>query len=318
MYCMGCQFDQVTRFRFSHDGGHFGVERCHYIKYVDAFIIQLIDMIQNITVNAGEAASLFEYQSAQRKNSEPYLSSQCGKSPGPPSALIYEYTMTLQAFYNHGHTATIKQAQDMVREKFSVLITQSCLQKHLVQHCGLAMKKLQLISKARTSQETITKQKSWVMDIIKNEIDFSSCFFLNETGFNLHPKQTFETINQGKAHKSTGPRFLCQISLRRPQAVVRTKNRKLQGSEERLVGKIGTRGEHYKNNMQGKFLIMDNATPNSDHCDLGHHVFKYAIYPYEKRFIQFDVVCEKILDVCIVHYQIELVIFSRMKWYQYK
>lgn len=45
------------------------------------------------------------------------------------------------------------------------------------------------------------------------------------------------------------------------------------------------------NNVVRLSLIRSPKAPDSN-CDIGHHVFKYAIYPHEGHFIQSDVVRE--------------------------
>ncbi|KAG2215162.1 hypothetical protein INT45_010713 [Circinella minor] len=89
-------------------------------------------------------------------------------------------------YYDTKSDATLKEAQQSLVDKFKISITQSVLQKHLVNKCGLTMKKLERISEY--------------------------CGITGEGVVNL--------------------------SLRRPQAVVGSKKRKLRSGEEKVVGKI--------------------------------------------------------------------------------
>ena len=224
---------------------------------------------------------------ARFRNGEEYLPSQRNKKvKGPNPMLTNEHTKILQEFYDNDPTATIKQAQEMVWNKFSIAITQSGLQKHLVARCGLTMKKLESISEARNSQKTITARMQWVLKVEEEKIDFESCVFIDESGFNFHMRRTFGRSRRGTPAKivvsnnrgvnltilgAIASEGVVNLSLRRPQAVTGSKKRKLDAKEERIVAKVGTRTEHFldfleivmdvlgKNNMHGKILIMDNA-----------------------------------------------------------
>ncbi|KAI7854884.1 hypothetical protein BDC45DRAFT_439946, partial [Circinella umbellata] len=96
----------------------------------------------------------------------------------------------LQEFYEENPVATIKQAQQMIFENYKIIIIQSDLHKHLVIHCGLTMKKLEKVSEARTSKETITKRLNWVLHVEKENINFDSCVFIDEAGFDFHKQRT--------------------------------------------------------------------------------------------------------------------------------
>ncbi|KAG2217446.1 hypothetical protein INT45_009645 [Circinella minor] len=241
-------------------------KRAHRV-YRDPEIIQLIDRIQNITLNAAEAGCdlLIPERTAQRYwkrfvDGEPYLPSTMGKSPGPPPTLQPKHTAFLQAYYDTKSDATLKEAQQSLVDKFGISITQSGLQKHLVSKCGLTMKKLERISEYRNSDETIASRMNWAQAFEFSGIDYYKCIFIDEAGFNMHIKRGI-----------TGEGIV-NLSLRRPQAVVASKKRKLRSGEEKVVGKIGIRAEHYieflevlmgvlkENGMDGRTLIMDNAS----------------------------------------------------------
>ena len=86
-------------------------------------------------------------------------------------------------------------------EKFALSVTQSGLHKHLVQKCGLTMKKLEKISEARNSPETIQARYEWVYAFQQTGIDFQKCVFIDEAGFNMHMKRTFGRSKKGVSLK---------------------------------------------------------------------------------------------------------------------
>ncbi|KAI7851862.1 hypothetical protein BDC45DRAFT_444990, partial [Circinella umbellata] len=211
-------------------------------------IVELIDLIQNVTLNCAAAGRILlipehtaqEYY-ARFRDGKPYLPSQHGKSPGPPPKLTKEHTVALQDFYEENPVATIKQAQQMIFENYKIIITQSSLQKHLVIHCGLTMKKLEKVSEARTSKDTITKRLNWVLHVEKENIDFDSCVFIDEASFNFHMQQTFGRSIRGtpakaKVSNNRGVNItilgaiaaegVVNLSLRRPQLVTSSKKKK--------------------------------------------------------------------------------------------
>lgn len=173
------------------------------------FIIQLIDTIQNVTLNCAEAARQMRMppRTAQRywerfRDNKPYLPSQLGKNKGAPQTFTKEHTAALQALYDNDPTTTLKQAQQLLSERFSLSITQSGIQKHLVKHCGLTMKKLEKISEARNSPATIKKRMNWVMSIRQEQIDYTKCIFIDEAGFNFHIKRNFGRSKRGEPAKA--------------------------------------------------------------------------------------------------------------------
>ncbi|KAI7846557.1 hypothetical protein BDC45DRAFT_419000, partial [Circinella umbellata] len=235
--------------------------------YRDPEIIQLIDRIQNSTLNAAEAGRdlLIPERTAQRYwkrfvDGEPYLPSTMGKSPGPPPTLQPIHTTFLQTYYDTKSDATLKEAQQSLVDKFKISITQSGLQKHLVNKCGLTMKKLERISEYRNSDETIASRINWAHAFESSGMDYYKCIFIDEAGFNMHIKRSFGRSKRGTpakalVSKSCGVNMtiiggitgegVVNLSLRRPQAVVGSKKRKLCSGEEKVVGKIGTWAEHY-------------------------------------------------------------------------
>ena len=73
--------------------------------------------------------------------------------------------MALQKLYEDIPTVTVKEAQQVIYENYKVTITQRGLQKHLVIHCGLTMKKLEKVSEARNSKDTITKRMNCILHV---------------------------------------------------------------------------------------------------------------------------------------------------------
>lgn len=209
--------------------------------YTDQFIIRLIDTIQNETLNCAEAARRLRMppRTAQRYwarfcKGDPYLPSQLGRSGGTIPTLKQEHSIALQQFYDSDATKTLKEAQYMLWDRFGISITQSGLQKHLVKHCGLTMKKLEKISEARNSPATLKKRMDWVMNIKRLEIDYSKCVFIDEAGFNFHIKRNFGRSKKGEPAKAIvrntrgvnitilgaiTAEGVVNLSLRKPQAV---------------------------------------------------------------------------------------------------
>jgi hypothetical protein len=119
-------------------------------------------------------------------------------------------------------------------------------------------------------------------------LDFcENCVFMDEARFNLHTQ-----INHGRSRKGTPAKGtistakgvtitilgaisdagIIDISLRKAKAVSRSKERKINGKAvDAANGRICTRTEHYlayllnvmdvlnKNNMQGYYLVIENA-----------------------------------------------------------
>ena len=95
-------------------------------------------------------------------NYELYLPSTMGKSPGPLPTFTPEHTAFLQTYYDAKSDATLKEAQkSSLVDRFGISVTQSGLQKNLVNKCGLTMKKLKRISEYRNSDETIASRMNW-------------------------------------------------------------------------------------------------------------------------------------------------------------
>ena len=177
--------------------------------YRDPEIIQLIDRIQNITLNAAEAGRdlLIPEQTAQRYwkrfvDGEPYLPSTMGKSPGPPPTLQPIHTAFLQTYYDTKSDATLKEAQQSLVDKFKISITQSGLQKHLVNKCGLTMKKLERISEYCNSDETITSRINWAHAFESSGMDYYKWISIDEAGFNMHIKHNFGRSKRGTPAKA--------------------------------------------------------------------------------------------------------------------
>ena len=125
-----------------------------------------------------------------------------------------------------------------------------------------------------------------VLKVEEEKIDFESCVFIDESGFNFHMRRTFGWSRCSTSAKivvsnnhgvnltilgAIASEGVVNLSLRRPQAVTGSKKWKLDDKEDQIVAKVGTRTEHFldfleivmdmldKNNMYGKILIMDDA-----------------------------------------------------------
>ena len=98
-------------------------------------IVQLIGLIQNVTLNAAQASCTLRIpeKTAQQyfarfHNEEAYLLSQPKKSGRLHYVLANEHPLLLQDIYDKNPSATLKQAQDQLWERFTVVTTQSDLQ----------------------------------------------------------------------------------------------------------------------------------------------------------------------------------------------
>ncbi|KAG0874569.1 hypothetical protein G6F16_003693 [Rhizopus arrhizus] len=150
------------------------------------------------------------------------------------------------------------------------------------------MKKLEKISVARNSEETLKKRKETILQwLADKEMDFeNNCVFLDEAGFNLHMTRTRGWSKKGAPAKTTVPASkgttitilgaissagVIDISLRKPIMVSGAKKRRVDGKVVTTTAKVGTRAEHYlnylsnvmdvlgRNNMGGFYLVMDHA-----------------------------------------------------------
>ncbi|ORZ02833.1 hypothetical protein BCR43DRAFT_466059, partial [Syncephalastrum racemosum] len=182
-------------------------------RYTDTLIIQLIDTIQNAGLNCAQAARLLDMhpRTAQRywaryREGKPYLPSQSGNSADTNPELTTEHTLALQKLYDEDHTSTLKEAQALLRERFAISITQSDLQKHLVGHCALIMKRLEKRSHADNSPTTVEERVNWVKAINKRGIDYNNCVFIGESGFNMRIKRSFGSSRKSQPAPSTASR----------------------------------------------------------------------------------------------------------------
>ncbi|KAI8136949.1 hypothetical protein BJV82DRAFT_675344 [Fennellomyces sp. T-0311] len=141
--------------------------------YTDKDIVHLIDTIQEFTLSAAAAApiALMSVRFAQRKQQDP--------------TLLQQHTHHLEQLYDKDPTATLAQAQELLLRVYNVKITQSGLQKHLVKHCGLTMKKIEPVFKARNSPQTIKARFNWALDITKRGLLYENIIFIDEAGFNM-------------------------------------------------------------------------------------------------------------------------------------
>ncbi|KAI9310423.1 hypothetical protein BX666DRAFT_1838897, partial [Dichotomocladium elegans] len=119
-----------------------------------------------------------------------------GNGPSKPAVsgtrkLFQQHTESLIKFYEKRPDATLKEARTALCEEFKDLtITIGALQKHLVKHCCLTLKKLEKLPAARVSERTVTMRydcvQGWLAD---TTFCFEDCVFLDEAGFNMHIKR---------------------------------------------------------------------------------------------------------------------------------
>ncbi|OAD73062.1 hypothetical protein PHYBLDRAFT_146375 [Phycomyces blakesleeanus NRRL 1555(-)] len=199
-------------------------------------------------------------------------------------------TMEVEEFFENKPDAILEQARIAVMEEFSGLqITKSAIQKHLVKKCALTMKKLEKLPEKRDDVNTIEMRQERILEW-QQLADFnylSNCVFIDEAGFNMHIKRTFDHSVSGTLAKTTVPtqrgvsitilgamckRGIVSLSLKKPTAAATKKKRKLDiYTNVEVNGRIGTRTQHYldflshtmdvldSQGMQGRYLIMDNA-----------------------------------------------------------
>ena len=135
--------------------------------------------------------------------------------------------------------ATLKEAQKSLIDRFDISITQSGLQRHLVNKCGVTMKNLERISEYCNSDETITSRMNWAHAFQTSGTGYYECAFIDKADFNMHIQR-----NSGRSRRGTSAEALVSrscgvnmtilgattgedvvnLSLRRPQAVVASKN----------------------------------------------------------------------------------------------
>ena len=101
---------------------------------------------------------------------------------------------------------------------------------------------------------------NWAQAFESSGIDYYKCIFIDEAGFNMPIKHNFGRSKRGSlakalVSKSRGVNMtilggitsegVVNLSLRRLQAAIGSKKRKLHEGEEKVAGKIGTQAEHY-------------------------------------------------------------------------
>ncbi|KAG0850003.1 hypothetical protein G6F17_010261 [Rhizopus arrhizus] len=140
--------------------------------------------------------------------------------------------------------------------------------------CALSMKKLEKISVARNSEETLKKRKETILQwLADREMGFeNNCVFLDEAGFNLHMTRTRSWSKKGAPAKTTVPASkgttitilgaissagVIDISLRKPIMVSGAKKRRVDGKVVTTTAKVGTRAEHYLNYLSNVMDVLD-------------------------------------------------------------
>ena len=213
----------------------------------------------------------------------PSIRAQRAKKRDP--TILQQHTEYLEQLYINDPTTTLGQAQALLQTCFDVSITQSGLQKHLVKHCGLTMKKIEPVSEARNSPETIKKRMNWAMDVTNRGLKYEECIFIDEAGFNMYIQRCFGRSKKGQPAKALVPKSrgatitilgaICvegvlNLSLRKPQLISGTKKRKLAGDKPEKI-KVGTRAEHFlefiktvmrvvlENGLKQRIIVLDNA-----------------------------------------------------------
>ncbi|KAL0078513.1 Homeodomain-like DNA binding domain-containing transcription factor [Phycomyces blakesleeanus] len=199
------------------------------------------------------------YIAQYRKDEEQCLPGSTGKRiVGAPHKLLQQHSFFLIAYFENNVAATLQEVRTALLEEFQdLMITLSGLQKHLVNKCCLTLKKLEKLPAARNSE--------WVIQLRKNKVtewlsipDFDyvrDCVFIDEAGFNMHIKRNFRRSTRGKPAKTTAPTQqsvsitilgaisqigVISVTLRKPQAVVSSKKRKLDKKVEKINGHVGT------------------------------------------------------------------------------
>ena len=204
--------------------------------------------------------------------------------------LTEEHSRFLVEYIDEHPAAVLSDIKHHLCEAFPGLtISISALHRHLVQNCKVTLKKLEKLTAARNSDRVVALRKEKVEEWKATpSLDFcKNCVFIDEAGFNLHTQRNHGRSRRGTPAKGTIPTAkgvtitilgaisdagVIDISLRKPQAVSTSKKRKVDGKAVDAVnGRIGTRTEQFlayvsnvmdvldKNNMQGYYLVMDNA-----------------------------------------------------------
>ncbi|KAG2215780.1 hypothetical protein INT45_001783 [Circinella minor] len=114
---------------------------------------------------------------------------------------------------------------------------------------------------------------NWAQAFEFSGIDYYKCIFIDEAGFNMHIKRNFGHSKRGTPAKALVSKSRgVNMTIIGGITVVASKKCKLRSGEENVVGKIGTRAEHYieflevlmgvlkENRIDGRTLIMDNAS----------------------------------------------------------
>ncbi|CEP19829.1 hypothetical protein [Parasitella parasitica] len=214
------------------------------------------------------------------------------KPRGPPKAQTLQkvHELFIRSLIDDHGTHTLEYMRETLMKNFpEVDISPTAFYKFVRQNCALSIKKVQLISADRNSDDAKLKRReavsSWLAD---KEMDFeSNCVFLDEAGFNLHISRTRGWSRKGTPCKVLVPKSkgknitilgaissagIIDISLRVPEVLGSTSKKRIaDGKVIKTTAKVGTRTEHFlnylhntlkvleKNNLRGQYIIMDNA-----------------------------------------------------------
>lgn len=233
--------------------------------------------------------SAYRFKSQWQKTGEVPQQKKRGRRMGTVSELTEKHSKFIIDLVDEHSTTTVAGIHELLLIEFpSLSVSPSAVYRHLRTSCALSMKKLEKISVARNSEETLKKRKETILQwLADKEMDFeNNCVFLDEAGFNLHMTRTRGWSKKGAPAKTTVPASkgttitilgaissagIIDISLRKPIMVSGAKKRRVDGKVVTTTAKVGTRAEHYlnylsnvmdvldRNNMKGFYLVMDNA-----------------------------------------------------------
>ncbi|CEP09973.1 hypothetical protein [Parasitella parasitica] len=214
------------------------------------------------------------------------------KPRGPPKEHILGevHELFIRKLIDQRGTYTLEYLRETLMQNFpQVVISKTAFYHFIRDNCALSIKKFQLISEYRNSDETKQKRRKalqeWLAD---KDMDFEkNCVFLDEAGFNLHISRTRRWSRQRKPCKVLKPKSkgrnitilgaislagIIDISLRVPEVLgSASKKRSADGKVFKVAAKIGTRTEHFynylqnvldvlnKNNLLGQYIVMDIA-----------------------------------------------------------
>lgn len=112
---------------------------------------------------------------------------------GTVSELTEKHPKFIIDLVDEHSTTTVAGIHELLIIEFpSLSVSPSTVYRHLRTNCALSMKKLDKVSVARNSEETLKKRKETILQwLADREMDFeNNCVFLDEAGFNLHMTRT--------------------------------------------------------------------------------------------------------------------------------